>query len=109
MVVFATRPAMMVPTENAHSHVDAYTDEEDDGDAAKPRFDAVHLTGHLTDAGHSLAEQHSEDHHKQRIAQPEAHRHQPTPTHGLHHRERNECAEIEQPAIRTKREGENSP
>ena len=95
MVVFATWSAMVVSTEDAYRHVDAYSDEEDDGEASKPRLDIVHLASHLTDTCHPFAKQNREDHHEQGIAQTEEHRHQPTPTHGLHHRERNECAEIE--------------
>ena len=109
MVVFATWSAMVVSTEDAYRHVDAYSDEEDDGDASKPSLDTVHLASHLTDTGHPFAKQNREDHHEQGVAQTEEHRHQPTPTHGLHHRERNECAEIEQPAIRAEREGEDRP
>ena len=108
VVVFALGSAMVVSTEDAYRHVDAYSDEEDDGEASEPRLDAVHLASHLTDTGHPFAEQNREDHHKQGIAQTEEHRHQPTPTHGLHHRERNECAEIEQSAIRAEREGKDS-
>ena len=108
VVVFALGSAMVVPTEDAHRHVDTYPDKEDNRDAAKPRFDAVHLTSHLTDTGHPLAEQDREDHHEQGVSQAEEHRHQPAPAHGLHHREWNEGAEIEQSAIRAEREGKNS-
>ena len=95
MVVFAIWSAMVVSTEDAYRHVDAYSDEEDDGEASKPSLDTVHLASHLTDTGHPLAEQDREDHHEQGVSQAEEHRHQPAPAHGLHHRERNECAEIE--------------
>ena len=108
VVVVATRTAVVVTTEDAYGHVDANAYEEDNRYPTKPFLDSLHATGGLADGGHTLAEEDGEDHHGNSISETEEDRHEPRPTEGLHHCERDERTEIEQPAIRTESESEDS-
>ena len=90
--------------ENGYAQVQTETDEDDNAETAKPYLDAFQVAVNGTHRVHRVGDEQGDNQYRKSITEAEEDRHKPTPGDRLEQGQRNECAEVEQAAVRAKSE-----